>query len=117
MDATWWSRCSGVRGRGIRDKGQVVDLFQGEYYGDVEALDAVGSAAKMKGMKCYDGDPCLLMLSFGREICDTQLRVAARRVLRSYEGKWRWKRPTETQEGKEEKSRGERQNRLFGEEC
>lgn len=31
-------------------------------------------------MKCYDGDPCLLMLSFGREICDTQLRVAARRV-------------------------------------
>lgn len=42
-DATWRSRCSGVRrGREIQDKGQVVNLFQGEYYGDVEALDAVG---------------------------------------------------------------------------
>lgn len=102
VDATWWPQCSGVRGRGIQGKGLVVGLFQGEYYGDVEELDAARSAARTK---CYGEDPCLLMLSFGTEICDTQLRVAAaHRVLRSHEGKW--ERPQRPKRGKEE-SRGE----------
>lgn len=103
VDATWRPQCSGARGRGIQGKGLVVGLFQGEYYGDVEELDAAGSAARTK---CYGEDPCLLMLSFGREICDTQLRVAAaHRVLRSHEGKW--ERPQRPKRGKEGKSRGE----------
>lgn len=86
----------------------MVGLFQGEYYGDVEELDAAGSAAKTKGTKYYGEDPCLLMLSFGREICDTQLRVAAAQgaaISRRKVGK-----ATETQEGKRGKKPRRRQN-------
>lgn len=105
VDATWWPQCSGARGRGIQGKGLVVGLFQGEYYGDVEESDAAGSAARTK---CYGEDPCLLMLSFGREICDTQLRVAAAHsaaISRRKVGK-----ATETQEGKRGKKPRRRQN-------